>query len=66
MDRMEYTYRLLQEVNRFTLPMEYEDFGSLFCMIAEDYCKTHNMDVRGFMADMNTMVTMINEELGAY
>lgn len=66
MDRMEYTYCLLQVVNKYTLPMEYEDFGSLFCMIAEDYCKSHKLDVRDFMQDATSMVYQVYNELGEY
>ncbi len=66
MDRLDYIYCLLQGINKYTLPLDGADFGSLFCMIAEDYCKTHNMDVLEFMSDMKDMATQVNEELGAY
>ena len=66
MDNMEYIYCILQGINKYTLPMDYVDFGSLFCMTAEDYCKAHHKDVREFMDEMTAMVNMINDEEGTY
>ena len=66
MDRMEYIYCLLQNINKYTLPLEYADFGSFYCMVAEDYCKAHQIDVREFMEEMKAMVNMVYDEEGAY
>ena len=66
MENLEYIYCLLQGINKYTLSMDYVDFGSFFCMCAEDYCKVHQKDVREFMDEMTAMVHTINDEEGAY
>lgn len=63
---MEFVYCLLQSINLHTLNMDYIEFGSLVCMLAEDYCKANSLNVIEFMKEMNSMVTQVNEELGEY
>ena len=59
-------YDKLTEIIQVTNNMDPVSFGSLYCMLAEEWCRCHGEDVIWFMDQINSMVKIINEEEGRY
>jgi len=66
MNELEYIYFTLFEIIEALNDLDYDYFAPTFCMIAEEYCKAHHLDVKDFMQDATTMVYQVNNELGTY
>ena len=66
MEKMDYIYCVLESIKPIIVDMDLVEFGSLFCMLAEEYCKAQHKDVCEFMDEMTTMVNLVNEQEGTY
>ena len=42
------------------------EFSVLYCMLAEEWCKAHGTDIRGFISDIQMVVNEVNLSEGLY
>ena len=59
-------YCNLMEIIQTTNRMDPISFGSLYCMLAEEWCRHHGKDVIGFIDQIADMIKEINESEGRY
>lgn len=56
----------LMEIIERTNTMDQVSFGSLYCMMAEEWCRTNQVDVVEFIHTISDMVEKVNAEEGRY
>ena len=42
------------------------EFRTFYCIIAEEYCRSNNIDIREFIDDVKTEIEAINDKYGKY
>lgn len=54
------------EAREKILKLSQEAFESCICMLLEEYCKKHELDIVERVDEIRDVVHMVNDELGKY
>jgi len=57
---------LLQDVLPRTNAMDYPAFGSFYCMLLEEWCLNHRMDINEIISEISTLIHDVNAIEGKY
>ena len=57
---------LLSSTTEKTNAMDKISFGTFCCMITEEFCKAHSLDVVGFSQWLADSIKMLNKDYGRY
>lgn len=57
---------LLVSTMEKTNAMDETSFGTFCCMITEEFCKTHSLDVVEFSQRLADSIWMVNKDFGRY
>ena len=52
--------------NEITRKMDVPAFETFMCMVAEEYCKANDIDVKELIDEVGSSIYAINEEFGKY
>ena len=58
--------KFIQNIKGEFLKLSQEAFESCICMLLEEYCKEHDLDIVERVDEIRDVVHMVNEELGKY
>ena len=59
-------YDLLTSTMEKTNAMDETSFGTFCCMITEEFCKAHSLDVVEFSQRLADSIWMVNKDFGRY
>lgn len=57
---------LLRDVLPRTDAMDYPAFGSFYCMLLEEWCLHHQMDITEIISEISTLIHDVNTIEGKY
>ena len=66
MEEMARATVLLEQIIEQTNKLDYGIFGGVWCMILEEYCKEHEIDIREASVQMMVIINEMQDELGRY
>lgn len=64
--KIEEIFMLLNAITEVTDKMDSVSFGSLYCTLAESWCKAHGESIYEFINTIHEMVFQVNDELGEF
>ena len=56
----------LEDISTHTNDLPIDVFFSLYCMLAEEYCRSNDLNILEFITNTYEAVVSVNEELGKY
>lgn len=63
---IESTSKVLEEILPLTNSLEYPIFGSLYCMLLEEWCLSHHENITDIIDQISTLIHDVNSEIGPY
>lgn len=65
-EKMFMIYNLLEQLTVITNPMDLMEFGSLMCMLSEEWAKAHNESILDFIDTIRDMMRQVHDQCGDY